>query len=239
MNRIEELPFNINIARTSQSSDRLLATRNRAYGRHEDPLLGSDHFHKSLSSANSLLISAESKVSGECFGSVRIESNSSKPFYFESEVEVPQLAVKTLAVCASRLNVTLGPLGKLTRAALCKSLYLYAHALQCSSIFAFVDKPRARLYTSLGFKPALDGNPLLNLNSHDGLEYHLFVAQVSEFRSGVDPKHPLYDFVFNISHPDIRIFSSVGSREQSSRMGDDSEKHSRFSKDSLMPTLTV
>jgi hypothetical protein len=239
MKRIEELPFTITITRTSQSSERLLATRNRAYGRHDDPLLNSNHFQKSLSSESSVLISAESKASGECFGSVRIESNAVKPFYFETEIDVPQLSVKTIAVCASRLNVTLGPLGKLTRAALCKALYLYAHALQCSSIFAFVDKPRARLYTSLGFKPALDGNPLLNLRSHDGLEYHLFVALVSEFRSALYPNHPLYDFVFCTSHPDIRIFSSVGSREQSSRIDDRSERPTAARQDSLMPTLTV
>jgi hypothetical protein len=239
MKSIQELPFSVVLARRDETSSRLFATRLRSYGRHNDPLQQSEHFRKQLIEDDAVLISAECKVSGECFGSVRIESNTIKRFYFEEEITTPDLQAGSPAICVSRLNVTNGRMGSLVRGAICKALYLYAHAMQCQFIYAFVDKPRSRLYSRLAFQPAIEGNPDLHLESHNGLPFQLYHSDVSIAMSYLPQVDPLmFDFFFNTFHPDIKIFSSVGSRSQVSRRNDSVDlKNSPAS--SLLPTPTV
>jgi hypothetical protein len=239
MKTLQELPFSIILSRRDETSSRLFATRIRSYGRHNDPLQESEHFRKQLIDDDAVLISAECKVSGECFGSVRIESNSIKRFYFEEEITTEDLKAGSPAICVSRLNVTNGQIGSLVRAAICKALYLYANAMQCQFIYAFVDKPRSRLYSRLAFQPAIDGNPDLHLRSHNGLPFRLYFSDVSiamAYLPTVDPK--MFDFFFNTFHPDIKIFSSVGSRSQASRRNDPAKAHQRVDS-ALLPTPTV
>jgi hypothetical protein len=233
------LPFSVLLARRNDTSARIFATRLRSYGRHNDPLQDSEHFRTQLINDDAVLISAESKLSGECLGSIRIETNYSKQFYFEQEITTPELTVRNPSICASRLNVTNGRAGSLVRSALCKALYLYAHAVQAEHIYAFVDRPRARLYSRLGFVPAVAGNPELALECHNGLAFQLYKSDVTAFQSylpSVDAE--MFDFVFKTHHPDIKIFSSVGSRSQISRKYDD-DKGDKPLNTTLMPSPTV
>jgi hypothetical protein len=239
MKKTQALPFFVVLSRKGETSERLFATRLRSYGRHEDPLQNSAHFRKHLADDQAVLISAECKVSGECLGSVRVESNIKEQFYFESEITIPDLSTKASAVCISRLNVTNGPQGRLARAAICKALYLYSHALQCEHMYAFVDKPRARLYTTLGFEPALESNPLLKLSCHDGLAYHLYRSPVDEAMARLPLLNAqMFDFIFQTFHPDIRVFSAIGSRSDFRRQTDDLTQNVRLVSQ-LLPTPSV
>jgi hypothetical protein len=239
MKKIQVLPFSIALSRKGETSDRLFATRLRSYGRHDDPLQSSAHFRKHLTDDQAVLISAECKVSGECLGSVRVESNVKEPFYFEGEITTAELSTRASAVCISRLNVTNGAQGRLARAAICKALYLYSHALQCEYMYAFVDKPRARLYTSLGFEPAIESNPSLELNCHDGLAYHLYRSPVDEAMARLPSLNSqMFEFIFKTFHPDIKVFSAIGSRSNVRRKNDDLPQ--KLPKDSLLlPTPAV
>jgi hypothetical protein len=229
------------MCRTDAIASRLLATRNRTYSRHLAPLPLSDESRADPAIDFAVVFSAEAKNSGESFGSIRLETNLKNRFYFEEEVTVSDLVERAPSVCASRLNVVPGPMGRLARAALCKTLYLYANAMQCQSIYAFVDASRARLYTSIGFGPALEKNPLLEISQHGGLKHYLFVANVLEFESRLKQiSHPLHDFVCNTYHPDIRIFESVASLAQIRRKSDDiARTKSERSSDNLLPTPAV
>jgi hypothetical protein len=229
------------MCRTDATASRLLATRKRTYSRHLAPLPNSDEANRDPSSDFAVIFSAEAKTSGESFGSIRIETNLKNSFYFEEYVKVPELITRVPAVCASRLNVVPGPIGRVVKAALCKALYLYACAMQCQTIYAFVDASRARLYTSIGFKPVLDNNPLLELPQHGGLKHFLFKAEVLDFERNLKKvEHPLHDFVCNTYHPDIRIFESVASLAQVRRKSDNlARQQTERLDDNLLPTPSV
>jgi hypothetical protein len=239
MNTVQNLPFNIVTARDGGTSSRLMATRVRAYGRHAHPIQNSEHFHKTLKADTALLLSAECKMSGECLGSIRIESNVNRRFYFEDEITTPDLENKIVSVCASRLSVTQGQIGRLVKEILCKSLYLYSHALQCKYVYAFVDRPRFRLYTSLGFVPAFAENPTLSLRCHDQLPLQLVRSEVNLFELTLARLNPrLKDLCFSTFHPDIKIFSSVGSLADVRRKNDFNDSQTS-SESRLLPTPTV
>jgi hypothetical protein len=215
-------PFQIFISRNASSIDKLAATRLRAFGGHAHPVKGTEHFRKDIEALDgALLMTAESKTSGECLGSLRIEANLQSPFYFESEISTPELVSRTNSLYISRLNTCKGPLGVLTRTALLKALFLYATANQCKLIFAFVDPVRLRLYRPLGFEPAIQNNPLLPLDCHDGTPMHLIQLEIEKVSESLQQNSPqLKAFLFDCFHPDIKIFSSVTSRAISSRSYD-------------------
>jgi hypothetical protein len=239
MKIIQELPFSIVISRDDATSSRLLATRVRAFNRHAHPFKNSEYFQSTLKADSALLLSAELKTSGESVGSVRIESNATERFYFENEVTTDDLEKKIVSICASRLSATEGPLGKVVKLALAKAFYLYAHANQCAFVYGFVDKPRLRLYRNLGFEPALEGNPNLSLKCHDYLPMQLVRSEVGSFQTRLlDSDKALAEFMFDTRHPDIKVFSSVGSLSQTRRRSDQLEG-SPLSTRQLLPTPSV
>jgi hypothetical protein len=239
MKTTQNLPFNIVVSRDGATTSRLMATRVRAYGRHSHPIQNSEHFQKTLKTDSALLLSAECKMSGECLGSIRIESNIKGRFYFEDEITTPDLEGRVASVCASRLSVTKGQTGRLVKEMLCKSLYLYSHAMQCKYVYAFVDKPRFRLYTSLGFTPAIAENPTLTLECHDHLPLQLVRSEVNAFELTLTTLNPnLKELYFATYHPDIKIFSSVGSLADVRRKNDLATFHGP-PESRLLPTPTV
>jgi hypothetical protein len=221
MKKIQSLPFSIVISREKAISERLLATRERAFNRHDDPIKNSEHFLNQLKADDGTLISAESKASGECLGSLRVESNFTNRFYFEHEVTTSDLEDRTPSLLASRLNVTKGHDGTLARLALCKALYLYSHANQARFVYCFVNESRFRLYRNLGFEAVFDGNPSLMLDCHNKIPTKLIRSEVNVQENVLTNLSLLVkDFIFNTYHPDIRIFDSVGNLRQIRRRND-------------------
>jgi hypothetical protein len=239
MKKIEELPFIVVISRDDSTAARLLATRERAFNRHSHPFKNTDSFKKTLKADPGLIVSAMLKSSGECLGSVKIESNFDEQFYFEKEVSTPDLVERIGSICLSRLSVTEGQMGLTVRLALWKAVYLYAHARESQYVYGFVDTPRHRLYRSFGFEPAIDGNPDLILECHENLPMKLVRSEVNSFQATLlRTSEKVEEFFFQTRHPDIQIFSSVGSLSQKRRTNDfpippDSAIGT------LMPTLTV
>jgi hypothetical protein len=233
------LPFSVLMARDRGTSARLLATRQRAFERHDHPVKTSTHFINQLKQDSGILISAESKLSGECLGSIRIDSNFTERFYFENEVTTSDLEERSPSICASRLSVTKGPEGGLARMALCKALYLYSHAMQAKYVYCFVDQTRFRLYRNLGFEAVFDGNPNLILECHNGIPTKLIRSEVNSLEIKLAELSPIMKaFFFEMHHPDIRIFSSVASLHQVRRRGD-LERNGSVSESSLLPSPTV
>jgi hypothetical protein len=235
----QHLPFTIHISRSADTLARSIATRRRAFDRHEHPVKNSEHFQKQLRSESGVLISAESKSSGECLGSLKVESNQVQKFYFEKEVRTPDLEAGTVSLCASRISVADGREGFIVRTALCKALYLYAHAMQANYVYAFVDEVRFRLYTQLGFEAAFSSNPYLELECHDFVPLKLIRSMVNpsvEEMKKVSSR--LQTFFLDTYHPDIKIFSSVGSLSDIRRKTD--KNHENLDPNRrLLPTPTV
>jgi hypothetical protein len=239
MKKIEEFPFIVVISRDESTSARLLATRERAFNRHSHPFKNTIGFKKSLKFDPGLMFSAVSKSSGECLGSVKIESNFEERFYFEKEVSTPDLKDRVGSICLSRLNVTEGQISLQVRLALWKAVYLYAHAMESQYVYGFVDGPRQRLYRSFGFGAAIEGDPELILECHENLPMKLVRSELNSFQATLLRASPKVEqFFFQTRHPDIRIFSSVGSLAQKRRKNDPISTL-KTSQSTLMPTLTV
>jgi hypothetical protein len=235
----QDLPFSIVISRNDGTSSRSIATRVRAFNRHTHPFKNSDYFLSTLKGDSGLLFSAELKTSGECVGSVRIETNANDRFYFENEVRTEDLEARVVSICASRLTATEGQLGTLVKLALVKALYLYAHATQSSYVYAFVDRARLRLYRNLGFEPAISGNPNLELLCHGKLPMQLVRSDVDNFQSRLEAEqNSLSDFFFKTRHPDLKVFSSVGSLSETRRSNDNPDSAAP-TMSRLLPTPTV
>jgi hypothetical protein len=235
----QSLPFSVVMSRDKGTSARLLATRQRAFDRHDHPVKTSEHFKKQLKLDSGVLISAESKLSGECLGSIRIDSNVIERFYFEHEVNTPDLEERSPSICASRLSVTKGPEGGLARMALCKALYLYSHAMQAKYVYCFVDHSRFRLYRNLGFEAVFAGNPNLVLECHNGIPTKLVRSEVNTLENKLLGLSPiLKSFFFDTHHPDIKIFASVASIHQVRRRGD-GEQTDLTAESRLLPSPTV
>jgi hypothetical protein len=235
----EALPFYVVVSRNNDTSDRLIATRHRAFTGDDDPMKTSPHFINQLKSTEGVLISAESKSSGECLGSVRVDTNLSSRFYFEEEITTPDLEDKSPSICASKLNAPKGPLGLLTRMALSKTLYLYAHAIQAKYVYCFVNQSRFRLYRSMGFEPVFADNPNLILECHHGIATRMIRSDVNSLEANLSLRSPsLKTFFFDRHHPDIKIFASVSSLDQIRRRGDLLDKD-KTTVSRLLPTPTV
>jgi hypothetical protein len=239
MKIIQTLPFSIVISREKAVSERLLATRERAFNRHDDPIKSSEHFISQLKTDNGTLISAESKASGESLGSLKVESNFTKPFYFEEEITTTDLQDRSPSLLASRLNVTKGPEGALARMALCKALYLYSHANQARYVYCFVNESRFRLYRAFGFKEVFEGSPNLLLKCHNEIPTKLIRSEVNVQEETLALlSDATKDFIFNTYHPDIRIFDSVGSLHKTRRRSDIS--HAELDENSrMLPTPVI
>jgi hypothetical protein len=239
MKTTEALPFYVVVSRNNDTSDRLIATRHRAFAGDDDPMKTSPHFINQLKSTEGVLISAESKSSGECLGSVRVDTNLLSRFYFEEEITTSDLEAKSPSICASKLNAPKGPIGMLTRMALSKTLYLYAHAIQATYIYCFVNQSRFRLYRNMGFKPVFTNNPSLTLKCHHGIATKMIRSEVNSLETNLSSHSPaLKTFFFDRHHPDIKIFASVSSLDQIRRRDDlQNADQNRVSR--LLPTPTV
>jgi hypothetical protein len=235
----ESLPFYVVVSRNTDTSARLLATRQRAFGDNDHPIKSSPHFLSQMKSAEGILISAECKSSGECLGSVRVDTNLATRFYFEDEITTPDLEDRSPSIYASKLNAPKGTQGMLTRMALSKTLYLYAHAIQAKYVYCFVNQARFRLYRNLGFEPVFGNNPNLILNCHDRVPTRMIRSEVNSLEEKLSALGPsMKTFFFDRHHPDIKIFSSVSSlgqvRRRDDHLGSGTNKMSR-----LLPAPTV
>jgi hypothetical protein len=239
MTKIQQLPFSVVISRDGGTTARLLATRIRAFDRHDHPVKQSHHFQLQLKSDSGVLITAESKLSGECLGSVRVETNLISPFYFENEISTTDLQENIPSICASRLSVTNATGAALVRLALSKALYLYCHAMQARYVYAFVDSARFRLYRNLGFESVFEGNPDLHLNCHNGVSAKLVRSDVNRLEKNLAlSSDSLREFFYDVHHSDIKIFDSVASIAQVRRKSDITNAQEN-TEPRLMPVPTV
>lgn len=217
--RSVSLPFAVRIARTDDQLKKAIALRSEAYGRHV-PDLGNTL--KSLErldlSPDSVVILAESKVTSEVVGTMRIQTNFHAPIAFETTVRLPESHTRRPLATVSRLAVKAGPQGRFVKLALFKSLYQYCMAKQVQRIVIGARPPLDRHYLALGFQDIFSSTMLFPLPTADNLPHRLLSFDVmSAERRWHQMAHPLYRFMLQRFHPDIEIFNSVSNRHATSR----------------------
>ncbi|OJX00952.1 MAG: hypothetical protein BGO72_06255 [Burkholderiales bacterium 70-64] len=160
---------------------------------------------------NATLLLAESRLDGEALGSLRILTSERGPLTFEGRVALPAAARAESLAEASRLVVRRGRHATLARLMLWKAFHRYCLAAQIDAMLIAVREPADRQYAWLGFTDVLpagvrfspegDGTP-----THRLMRLGVFEAHERSLRTG----HPLHDFFFVESHPDIELLAAVG-----------------------------
>lgn len=213
------LPFTVRLARTTDQLERAINVRSMAYARRLPSLaraLGDaeteDRFR------DSIILLAESKETLSPVGTLRIRSNMHGPTEFERELQLPTKFQGQSIAHVSRLGVVGGRAGVQVKLALFKALYRYCLARQIEWIMATGIPPRDRDYLNLQFEDVFPDRALIALPSSMGIPARLlaFNVRTAEQRWR-ETDHPLYDFMCNQVHEDIRIFDSISGAWANSR----------------------
>lgn len=205
------LPFTVRLVRTKDQLERVVTLRSAVYAKRLPSLA------RALASAetedvfrDSIILLAESKETSAPVGTLRIRSNLHGPIEFERELNLPDRYRGQSIAHVSRLGVIGGYAGVQVKLALFKALYRYCLATQIEWIMATAIPPRDRDYLRLMFDDVFPDGALIALPSSTGIPARLlaFNVRTAEQRWR-EASHPLYDFMCNQVHEDIRIFDSV------------------------------
>ncbi len=210
----EALPIKVRLVRTENQLNKAIKVRADAYGRHTpgfaDALrvIEPDDVERS-----SLVLLAESKVTGEAVGTLRIHTNFDGPTYLERILTLPEFLRGAAIAYVTRLAVSSGPNGASVKLALFKALYRYCLATQISWILAVAREPVDRDFVRLGFLDVLpEGAKLRRPTDFGEVDVRPLYFDVLEAEHRWrQTRHPLYDFMVRKVHPDIEIFTSVSS----------------------------
>jgi hypothetical protein len=223
------LPFTVRLVRTETHLRKAVAVRAKAFLRHA-PKLGAqlsapeDADRKS----GNVVFLAESKITGDPVGSIRVETNARYQTELERAVSLPpSLRLGTLAQ-VSRLGVAPTSDGSLIKYSLFKAIYLFSVANQIDHLIVAARRPVDKEFSRLGFREVFEQATMLKFPRQGEKLLKLFYFDVaSAERSWLEREHPLYSFMVKTYHPDIAIFSSVGGMWSTPRFS--SSGHGGFS----------
>ncbi len=164
-----------------------------------------------------LSILAERKADGRPLGSVRIQSNLTKPLRIEGETQLPPAYAGLRLVEFMRLGVENGAPGRMVFSALVKAGFEICHAAGLDFIFAAGRRSVATIYRSMAFDDVLQGGTV-HLSYANRLPHGIFCIPVADVDARLPNRNPsLYAFMARTHHPDIRIdyaavFAAFGRR---------------------------
>lgn len=209
--RAVSLPFTVRLVRTTYQLEKAINVRWLTYVKRLPSLaqtLGSPETEDGFQ--DSIVLLAESKETSSPIGTLRIRSNLHAPTEFEEELALPLRYQGQSIAHVSRLGVIGGRTGTQVKLALFKALYRYCLATQVEWIMATGIPPRDQDYIRLQFEDVFPERGLVALPSSRGIPARLlgFNVRTAEQRWR-ESNHPLYDFMCNQIHADIRIFDSV------------------------------
>jgi hypothetical protein len=206
----QALSFTVRIARTRQDLQAACRVRAQSYGHHlphlhetlmEPDLLDADeHTHNVL---------CVDKASGSAIGTARFQTNAGGLLLIEHSVTVPEAMRSDSRAEITRLSAVAGA-DPLVKISLMKTSYLFCVATQVRwMVIGARNEALVRQYRRLGFDDLFDDDrrvPLLHAGKLDHQVLKLNVTAVE--RTWREQRHPLYEFFFDIAHPDIQLFST-------------------------------
>lgn len=205
--RAERLPFEVRIVQDAGELEKALRIRQSAYGRHVP------EFAKSLGEAEqydydpgSAVLLAESKLDGEPLGTMRIQTNLYAPLAMEHSVALPEWLQGGSLAEATRLGISRGRVGRLTKTALFKAYYLYCIRAGIDWMVITARSPLDRQYGLLLFQDVFPGRGFIPMQHVGNMPHRVMALKVDSVEpSWKEAEHPLYDFFFHTRHADIRV----------------------------------
>lgn len=205
---VHRFPIGVRVVRSDPDLRKMLALRAAAPGGAAAGSAEPDGFDQR---PNATLLLAESRLDGEALGSLRILTGERGLLTFEGRVALPAAARAESLAEASRLVVRRGRHAARARLMLWKAFHRYCLAAQIDAMLIAVREPADRQYAWLGFTDVLPAGVRFSPEG-DGVPTHrlmrlgVFEAHERSLRAG----HPLHDFFFVESHPDIELLAAVG-----------------------------
>jgi len=207
----QSLSFKVRIARTPQELQAACRVRSLSYGHHlpqlhaalaEPDLLDADE--------NTIVVLCVDKASGSAVGTARFQTNAGGLLLIEHSVTVPDSMRSDTRAEITRLSAVAGadPLVKLC---LMKASYLFCMATQVRwMVIGARNEALVRQYRRLGFTDLFDDGRMVPLLHAGRLEHRVLSFNVTAAeRTWREPRHPLYEFIFETAHPDIELFSTA------------------------------
>ena len=203
----ELLPFTVRLVGDEASLQKAVAIRHSAYARHLP------EFAETLKTAEPadyengvVILLAESKLDGAALGTMRIHTNSYKPLPLESSVELPKWMQGAKLAEATRLAVTRDRSGQLVKTVLFKACFRYCLEQNINHLAITGRSPIDRTYEYMMFEDIYPGLGYIPLRHVGNLPHRImsFNFKTMQHLKGI-ADHPLYDFFFSTSHPDLVI----------------------------------
>ena len=236
---VEYLPFKVEIA-TRQDLVRVANLRSASYGKHL-PSLGSQLKQPEAADfeRGCEVFVATSKLDGSTLGTLRTHANVSNPLPLQASMRLPSRFRGTRMVETTRLSILGGTSSSVVRCALFKALFEYCVVQNVDWMMAAGRRPVDRIYDSLLFADVGEPKAFFPMAHADGVPHRVMNFSPERAKSlWAQEDHPLYQFVFETTHPDIDL-----SRAQSLDYVWDCPETSRVSayrqEQSIAPTFSL
>jgi hypothetical protein len=203
----ERLPFTIRRVRDDADLSKAVQVRHAAYARHVPEFartlaLPEDCDHED----DTVVLLAESQLDGTPVGSVRIQSNFSRPLHIEQSVLLPDWLQGRPLAEVTRLGVQEGRMGRLVKIALIKAMFEYLEQNGIEFAIATGRAPIDRQYEQLLFTDVFEDKAMVPLAHVGGIPHRVMAFEVAtgeaRWRAA---NHPLLGFFRHTHHPDIDI----------------------------------
>jgi hypothetical protein len=203
----QRLPFTLRIARTESDLEQAVHIRHAAYARHVPALAellrapeASDH------DEDATVLIAESKLDREPLGTMRIQTNRSKPLAIEKSVALPAWLRQRRLSEATRLGITQQRVGRVVKVMLFKAFYLYCKRAGVDWMVIGARSPLDRQYESLLFQDVFPGRGFVPLAHAGNIPHRILGFEMAtadaRWRAA---QHPLYGLFCRTHHPDISV----------------------------------
>jgi hypothetical protein len=207
----EHLPFTVKVVRNARELQKAVQIRHSAYNRHVPALAETLRIAEPADNEEGVVVLlAESKLDGSPVGTMRIQTNRYRPLTLEQSIDLPAgLRSKSLAE-ATRLGVTDERVGRIVKTVLFKAYFLYCQQAGIEWMVIAGRTPIDRQYDRLLFKDVYPGLGYVNLVHANNMPHRILSFDVNGAEANwAAAKHPLFDFIFRTSHPDIDLRNSM------------------------------
>jgi hypothetical protein len=203
---IQSLPFVVEIA-TPRDLREVAILRASSYGKHM-PALGAKLAEPEPADyeAGCEVFIARSKLDHTLLGTLRTHANTTEPLPLQASMRLPTALLATRMVETTRLCVKGSPGASVVRSALFKALFMYCLGQKVDWMMAAGRRPVDRIYDSLLFTDVETPGAFYPMAHANGVPHRVMCFSPSAAENlWKTNEHPLYTFVFETTHPDIRL----------------------------------
>lgn len=205
--REEDLPFTISVVRDEADLAKASRVRQQAYNRHMPELarLLAKPEDYDYDPGTAILL-ALSKLDGEPLGTMRIQSNRYAPLVLEDSVTLPGWLQGQSLSEATRLGVAHSEMGRLVKITLFKAYYLYCVQAGIKWMVITARAPMDQQYEALMFQDVFPEMGYIPMKHVGNIPHRVLAIEVATAEPNWrEARHPLYDFVFQTHHADIKV----------------------------------